>query len=210
MLHRARLIAISERVSRIALSPARILLQRQMRRDIDDEREFAEALQALGGPEILGDDTITEMASAPFRSPSQGRYSDGTHGVLYAARGHRTASKEAAHSQRQYYNPATGRPYPVRYPLLSWMIAGNAKDIRRFLREFPWLISDDHTLCRELGARARAERLACLIAPSARHRPKGVTVPIFMEGAVSQGRADGEVTFLFSSEGPVKYRTKFN
>jgi len=210
MLDRARSITISERVSRVALPPARILLQRQMRMEIDDEREFAEALQALGGPEVLGDDTITDMASIPFRSPNQGRYSDGTYGVLYAARGHRTASREAAHSQRQYYNPPIGRPYPVRYTLLSWMADGNAKDIRRFLREFPWLISDDHALCRELGARARAEGLACLIAPSARDRPKGVTVPIFREGVVSEGRADGEVTFWFSSEGPVRYRTKFN
>lgn len=70
MLGRARPITISERVSRVALPPARILLQRQMRMEIDDEREFAEALQALGGPEVLGDDTITDMASIPFRSPS--------------------------------------------------------------------------------------------------------------------------------------------
>ena len=210
MLDRTRPIVISERVSRVALPPGRILLQRQMRIEIDDERELAEALQALGGPEALGDDTITDMANIPFRSPSQGRYSDGTYGVLYAARGHRTASREAAQSQRQYYNPPVGRPYPVRYPLLSWMINGNAKDIRRLLREFPCLISDDHTLCRELGARARAEGLVCLIAPSARDRPRGVTVPIFIGGAVSQGRADGEVTFWFSSEAPVRYRTKFN
>jgi|SRR5215472_1376412 len=210
MLDRARPIAISERVSRVALPPARILLQRQMRIEIDNEREFAEALQALGGPEALGDDTITDMANFPFRFPSQGIYSDGTYGVLYAARGHRTASREAAHSQRQYYNPLVGWPYPVRYPLLSWIVDGNAKDIRRFLKEFPWLISDDHALCRELGGRARAEGLACLIAPSARDRPKGVTVPIFVEGVVSQGRSDGEVTFWFSSEGPVRYRTKFN
>lgn len=210
MLDRARPIAISERVSRVALPPARILLQRQMRMEINDDREFAEALQALGGPEVLGDDTITDMASIPFRSPSRGRYSDGTYGVLYTARGHRTASREAAHSQRQYYNPPFGRQYPVRYPLLSWMIDGNAKDIRRFLREFPWLISDDHSLCRQLGARARVEGLACLIAPSARDRPRGVMVPIFIEGAVSQGRADGEVTFWFGSAGTVKFRTKFN
>lgn len=210
MLDRARPIGISERVSRVALPPARILLQRQLRMEIDDEREFAEALQALGGPEVLGDDTITDMARIPFRSPSRGRYSDGTYGVLYAARGHRTASREAAHSQRRYYNPPVGRQYPVRYPLLSWMIDGNAKDIRRFLKEFPWLISDDHTLCRELGARARAAGLACLIAPSARDLPRGVTVPIFIESVVSEGRADGEVTFWFRSGGPVKYRTKFN
>ena len=210
MLDRARPIVISERVSRVALPPARILLQRQMRIEIDDEREFAEALQALGGLEVLGDDTITDMASIPFRNPTQGRFSDGTYGVLYAARGHRTASREAAHSQRQYYNPPVGRPYPVRYPLLSWMIDGNAKDVRRFLREFPWLVSDDHTLCRDLGARARAKGLACLVAPSARDRPKGVTLPIFIEGVVSQGRADGEVTFWFSAGQPVRYRATFN
>jgi hypothetical protein len=210
MLDRAPPIGISERVSRVALPPAHILLQRQLRKEIDDEREFAEALEALGGPEALSDETITDMAGIPFRSPSQGRYSDGAHGVLYTARGHRTASREAAHSQRPYYNPPAGSPYAVRYPLLSWMLDGNAKDIRRFLKKCPWLISDDHTLCRELGARARAEGLTCLIAPSARHRPRGVTVPVFVEGAVSQGRADGEVIFWFSSEAPVRYRTKFN
>jgi hypothetical protein len=35
MLDRARPITISDRVSRVALPPARILLQRQMRMDID-------------------------------------------------------------------------------------------------------------------------------------------------------------------------------
>jgi hypothetical protein len=127
MLDRARPITISERVSRVALPPARILLQRQMRMEIDDEREFVEALQALGGPEVLGDDTITDMANIPFRSPSQGRYSDGTYGVLYAARGHRTANREAAHSQRQYYNPPIGRPYPVRYTLYPGWQTGMRK-----------------------------------------------------------------------------------
>src|SRR5947208_1689075 len=117
MLDRARLIAISERVTRVALPPVRILLQLQMRKEIEDEREFAEALEALDSA-ALGDGTITDMASIPFRSPSPGRYSDGTYGVLYAARGHRTASREAAHSQRQYYNPPVGVQYPVHYPLL--------------------------------------------------------------------------------------------
>src|SRR6516225_5118577 len=49
MLDRTRPIVISERVSRVALPPGRILLQRQMRIEIDDERELAEALQALAG-----------------------------------------------------------------------------------------------------------------------------------------------------------------
>ena len=209
MLDRARPVAISERVSRVALSPARIRIQRRLRIEIPDEREFAEALEILGA-EVLGAETITDMAPTPFRIPNPGRYSDGTYGVLYTARSHRTASREAAHSQRPYYNPPAGRPYAVHCPLVSWTVTGNAKDIRRFLREFPWLISNDHTQCRELGARARAEGLACLVTPSVRDRPKGVTVPVFAEDAVSHGRADGEVTFWFSTEAPVRYRTKFN
>ena len=210
MLDRARRIAISERVSRVALSPGRILLQRQLRQETNDEREFAEAVQALGGLEGFGEETITEMAATPFHSPSPGRYSDGSYGVLYAARGHRTACREIAHSQRQYYNPESGKPLCIHYPVLSWMLNGDAKDVRRFVRDAPWLIADDHTQCRTLGAQARAEGLACLIAPSARHRPKGVTVPVFLQAAVSDGQIDGEVTLWFSSDAPTRYRTKLN
>lgn len=210
MLDRARRVAISERVSRVALSPGRILLQRQLRLETDDEREFAEAVQALEGLAGFGENTITEMAAMPFRSPSPGRYSDGTYGVLYAARGHRTACREVAYSQRQYYNPEAGRPYPVHYPLLSWMLDGDAKDVRRFLRHAPWLIADDHTQCRTLGAQARTEGLACLVAPSARHRPRGVTLPIFLQTAISNGQIDGEVKFWFSSAGSARYRTKLD
>ena len=87
--------------------------------------------------------------------------------------------------------------------------SGAAKDVRRFLNEFPWLIDDDHTQCWALGAQARANGLVCLIAPSARDRPRGTTVPVFVSGAVSQGGYDGEVTFFIPAAGPVRFRTKF-
>jgi hypothetical protein len=93
--------------------------------------------------------------------------------------------------------------------LISWLVRGAAKDVRRFLNEFPWLIDDDHTQCWALGAQARADGLVCLIAPSARDRPQGTTVPVFLAGAVSQGRYDGKVTFFIPAAGPVKFRTKF-
>ena len=213
MLNRAGAITVSERVSRVTQSPDRRRKVQRLRNDLGDGREFAEALEFLGGEASLGAVSITELAQIPFRGPPfrEGRYSAGaTYGVLYAARRHRTASKEVAYWQRQFYNPPSGVTYRIRLQLVSWLVRGAAKDVRPFLNEFPWLIDDDHTQCWTLGARARADGLVCLIAPSARDRPRGTTVPIFLAGAVSQGQSDGEVTFSIPTAGPVKFRTKFS
>jgi|SRR5271155_2244929 len=211
MLDRARVVTASERVSRVTQSPdSRRKLQR-LRADLGDGREFAEALTFLGGVAALGPSTIADLARMPFRPPfNPGRYSAGAYGVLYTARGHLTANKEVAYWQRTFYNPASGITYRIRLQLVSWMVRGNARDIRRFAAEFPWLVDDDHAQCRGLGARARTARLACLIAPSARDRPRGTTVPVFVAAAVSQGQFDGEVTFSIGAAGPVKFRTKFS
>lgn len=211
MLNRARAITVSERVSRVTQSPDRRRKVQRLRDDLGDGREFAEALEFLGGEAALGAVSITELVQIPFRPPfGEGRYSAGTtYGVLYTARQHRTANKEVAYWQRQFYNPSPGVTYRIRLQLISWLVRGAAKDVRRFLNEFPWLINDDHSQCWALGARARADRLVCLIAPSARDRPRGTTVPVFLAGAVSQGRYDGEVTFSIPAVGPVKFRTKF-
>ena len=183
----------------------------RLRDDLGEGPEFAEALEFLGGEGALGADSITELVQTTFRPPfREGRYSAGTiYGVLYTARRHRTANKEVAYWQRQFYNPPPGETYRIRLQLISWLVRGAAKDVRRFLEQFPWLIDDDHTQCWALGAQARANGLVCLIAPSARARPRGTTVPIFVPGAVSQGRYDGEVTFFIPSAGPVRFRTKF-
>ena len=213
MLNRAGAITVSERVSRVTQSPDRRRKVQRLRNDLGDGREFAEALEFLGGEASLGAVSITELAQIPFRGPPfrEGRYSAGTtYGVLYTARRHRTANKEVAYWQRQFYNPPSGVTYRIRLQLVSWLVRGAAKDIRRFLSEFPWLIDDNHTQCWALGARARADALVCLIAPSARDRPRGTTVPIFLVGAVSQGQSDGEVTFSIPTAGPVKFRTKFS
>jgi hypothetical protein len=211
MLNRAPTTTVSERVSRVTQSPDRSRKVQRLRRDLGDGREFAEALEFLGGEAALGAVSITGLALIPFRPPfREGRYSAGTtYGVLYTARRHRTANKEVGYWQRQFYNPPPGVTYRIRLQLISWLHRGAAKDVRRLLIQFPWLIDDDHTQCWSLGAQARAAGLVCLIAPSARDRPRGTTVPIFQVSAVSQGRYDGEVTFFIPAVGPVKFRTNF-
>jgi len=212
MLNRAKVITVSERVSRVTQSPDRSRKVQRLRDALGDAREFVEALEFLGGEAALGAGSIAELVQIPFRPPfREGRYSAGTtYGVLYTARQHRTANKEVAYWQRQNFNPPSGVTYRIRLQLVSWLVRGAAKDVRCFLNEFPWLIDDDHTQCRALGARARADGLVCLIAPSARDRPRGTTVPIFLASAVSQGQSNGEVTFSIPTAGPVKFRTKFS
>lgn len=211
MLDRARAVAASERVSRVTQSPDRRRKLQRLRADLGDGREFAEALTFLGGVAALGASTLTELARIPFRRPFYpGRYSAGAYGVFYTARGHQTANKEVAYWQRTFYNPAPGITYRIRLQLVSWLVRGDARDIRRFVGEFPWLVDDDHTQCQDLGARARTARLACLIAPSVRDRPRGATIPIFVATSVSAGQFDGEVTFSIGAAGPVKFRTGLN
>jgi hypothetical protein len=212
MLNRARAITVSERVSRVTQSPDRRRKVQRPREHLGDGGEFAEALEFLGGEAALGAVNITELVQIPFRGPpfSEGRYSAGrTYGVLYTARRHRTTNKEVAYWQRRFYNPPPGVTYRIRLQLISCLVRGMAKDVRRFLNEFRWLIDDDHTQCWALGARARADRLVCLIAPSARDRPRGITVPVFQADAVSEARYDGEVTFFIPAAGSVKFRTNF-
>ena len=122
MLNRAKVITVSERVSRVAQSPDRSRKVQRLRDALGDGREFAEALEFLGGEEALGAVSIAELAQIPFRGPPfrEGRYSAGTtYGVLYTARQHRTANKEVAHWQRQFYNPSPDIPYRITAVRLS-------------------------------------------------------------------------------------------
>ena len=135
MLNRAGAITVSERVSRVTQSPDRRRKVQRLRDALGDGREFAEALEFLGGEASFGAVSITELAQIPFRGPPfrEGRYSAGTtYGVLYTARRHRTANKEVAYWQRQFYNPPSGVTYRIRLQLVSWLVRGAAKDVRRF------------------------------------------------------------------------------
>src|SRR5260370_17179774 len=149
MLDRARAITVSERVSRVTQSPDRRRKVQRLREDLGDGREFAEALEFLGGETALGVVSITELVQIPFRPPfREGRYSAGTiYGVLYTARRHRTANKEVAYWQRQFYNPPPGVTYRIRLQLISWLVRGGAKDVRPFLNKFPCLLDPHPTPC---------------------------------------------------------------
>jgi len=125
--------------------------------------------------------------------------------VLYTARDSETAAQEYAYRARRNLIPAPGSSYRIRLHLISCWFEGRAKDVRPFLAECQWLISDDYGECQKLGAAARADGLAGFIAPSARRRPDGVTVPIFLAGAASQLAEEGEIRFTVSATEPTTF-----
>lgn len=202
MLERAAPIDAAERVFRVTLSSDRRDRYNRLRATLGDGPELQEALDFLDiTPLLLGPDALTDLLALPFvRTPfAKGRFSDGSHGVLYTARELETAGREYAYWAPRYFGVHPAAPLRVRLSLLSCQFEGRAKDVRPFLGEFPWLTSDDHIECQKLGAAAKAEGLDALIAPSARHAG-GTTVPIFSQGAASDPRNEGDVRYTIGAD----------
>ena len=207
MLARAEKAWIAERVYRVTQPGSRWSAIHRLHQELGDGREFAEALDFLESTEPLGPADLFACIANAFRPPFRsGRFSDGSYGVLYTARQYRTANKEYAYWSKKGFNP-TLEPYKIKLQLISIQLRGFGKDLRRFVTEFPWLVDDDHTRCQALGSAARQQGLQCLIAPSARDRPKGATIPIFDISSVSGGRQDAVVTFTIRSGKPTTFKT---
>jgi len=198
-LDRAPAFDAAERVYRITLSPRQQERLQRIRNAVGTGPEFQEALEFLNAaPRPLGATNLAALIRLPFeRRPFRPtRFSNGDHGVLYTALQPETAGREYGHWAPTVFGVGMGIPFRVRLHLISCRFAGRAKDLRPYLADFPWLTEDkDYTACQRLGAAAKAEGLAGLLAPSARHA-NGTTVPILTPGAVSQPRQEREVVYL--------------
>jgi RES domain len=206
VLDRAVAFDAAEPVYRVALKADKAHRLQRLREEIGDVPELAEAMQFLDDPSILHAADLADLLRLPFnRPPSPSRFTNGSYGVLYTAREQETAAQEYAYWAPRYFCPAPGTTYRIRLHLISCLFEGRAKDVHQFLDEYPWLIFDDYRQCQELGGAARAEGLAGLIAPSARRRPDGITVPVFMANAASRPAEEGEVRFTVSAIDPTTF-----
>jgi hypothetical protein len=167
-----------------------------------------EALQAMG----LDADAIEEMlallrerglrddpnemldgpfAHKPFLSAYQTRFSDGSVRVFYAGLETTTVEQEIRY---WYLKPILeGRAAPIRmyYRLAECTFAGQVKDLRPKVEEWPFLVSDDgYAQCNQIGAEAAASGLAGLFSRSARS-PEGTTVPVFSRASLSNLQLHG-------------------
>lgn len=201
MLDRAASFDAAERVYRITLNPDKFRRLQRLRQEIGDGPELAEAIDFLGERSVLDASTLDDLLRVPFtRKATSGRFSNGDYGVLYTARERETAAQEYAYWAPRYLPVQQGRTVRVRLHLISCWFEGRAKDMTQFLDECPWLISDDYAECQRLGASARGEGLAGLIAPSARRRPDGSTVPIFISSTATQPMEEDEVVFIIGTQ----------
>jgi RES domain-containing protein len=208
MLQRAAAFETTERVYRVALNPERWRTLERIGQELGDETQLAEALAFLGEPADLDSATLPDLLRDPFRRkpfPSDRRFSNGEFGVLYTARTAQTAGYEYAHWAPRNFVPAPGEPVRVRLHLISATFHGRVKNVCPFVDEWLWLISDDYTECQKLGGSAHAEGLAALFAPSARHRPDGVTVPIFLIDAAADPKIEGDVLFIVTATEPTTF-----
>jgi hypothetical protein len=184
-----------ERVYRVTLSPTQYSLVSLIRAVTGPGREFQEALDFMNAAAgLMSGSTLADLLALPFKGPpfSAGRYSDGSYGVLYTAREQKTAAHEYSHWTPRNFGAGIGHPFRVRMHLISCRLSGRAKDVVPLLADNTWLVAEDHARCQRLGAEAKIEGLAALVAPSARH-PGGSTSPIFSEAAASQPLQEAEV-----------------
>jgi hypothetical protein len=139
------------------------------------------------------EDVTRELMEGPFqRKPLLGnrfgdksRFSDGEWPVFYAAIGRVTAEKESAHHYGRKAAGDTDARRSVHYSIVRCRFSGDVVDLRPKLPEWPDLIADDYSFCNGLGNEARARRLGGFLAPSARNRPEGTTLPAFIAAALS-------------------------
>lgn len=211
LLRRAAELEVNKRVYRVALNPDKWRMVNRIREELGDELEVTEALAFLGEPSELEPCTLGELLQIPFLRrpyPADRRFSNGEFGVLYTAATAETASREYAHWAPRNFAPTAGHSMRVRLHLLSCEFAGHVKDLRPFVEDCPWLIANDYSECQKLGAAAHAEGLAGLFAPSARDRPNGATVPIFLIDAASNPQVQGDVIFIVNATIPTTFEIK--
>jgi hypothetical protein len=181
------------RVYRVTLTSTGYARAARIRAAVGSGPEFQEALDFLSADVgLITVAALADLLTLPFKKPRKGRFSDGSHGVLYTAVERETAGQEYCHWAPIVFGAGIGRAFRVRVHLISCQFEGATKDVRLLLSSCPWLTMDDHTECQRLGADAKAEGLAGLFAPSAR-RPGGSTVPIFIDSTVSAPVQEGEV-----------------
>jgi hypothetical protein len=194
-----------ERVYRVTLSADEYGRLQRIRDIVGTGPEFQEALDFLNvGKVPLPPVTLDTLLDFPFgRRPfPTGRFSDGSHPVLYTAVEPETAGSEYSHWAPSAFFADGGRPYQIRVHLFSCHFAGTVKDLRPFHVTFPGLTDPhDHRECQAIGSAALAEGLAGLISVSAR-RLTGTTLPIFSRGAASRPNWEGEVHVIIDQNAP--------
>lgn len=130
---------------------------------------------------------------------SAGRFGDGRFPVLYCALEQSTAIEEKLfHLRKADWFARYG--YPVAYNVFVLDVKAQARDLRQSSYNRDELISEDYSLCRDIGALAKASGVKVILSYSARS-DMGTTAPILSATAIGNVTVSGNVELDSSSAG---------
>jgi RES domain-containing protein len=148
-----------------------------------------------------------DLMKVPFRKKRllegrygrETRYSDGTWPTFYSALSEATARKEAGHHHAKCAVQAGGEAMPVYYSRVACKFQGSHINLWPKLGEWD-LVSESYEFCHGLGKEAHLGGLGAFWTPSARDRPEGSCIPVFVEGTIGDVVVTGTAKFEYDAE----------
>jgi len=140
------------------------------------------------------------MAPFTYRNPEGSRFSNGQHGVYYAARTLPTAIEETRHHRETFMSRTKENPMRLEMRVLTADLDGNLHDIRGMQKKLPQVYSrTSYAASQELGGRLVIESSYGIAYDSVRHRG-GECAAIFRPPALSNCRRERNLVFEWNGK----------
>jgi len=141
----------------------------------------------------LGSEYI--MAPFTYRNPEGSRFSNGQHGVYYAARALPTAIEETKHHRQIFMSRTKESPIRLEMRALTADLDGDLHDIRGMQKMLPLVFSrSSYAASQSLGGRLVKESSFGITYDSVRHKD-GQCVAVLRPPVLSHGRLERHLIF---------------
>ncbi len=144
---------------------------------------------------VFGPGSEHIMAAFTHRNPEGSRFSDGQHGVYYAAKELATAVEEAKHHRQVFMGRTKEGPMRLEMRVLTAELKGGLHDIRGMQKQLPQVYSKtSYAAGQELAARMVKESSWGIAYDSVRHAG-GQCAAVLRPPALSRCRAERHMVF---------------
>jgi RES domain-containing protein len=171
--------------------PARYAEDRTLEKISDvGDLDVTDGLERMTGP---GSDSI--MAPFIYRNPEGSRFSDGAHGVYYAARTQATAVEETKHHRAVFMRRTKEAPMRLEMRVLTADLDGELHDIRGQQKKHPAIYHrSNYSASQAFGRQLAAEGSDGIVYDSVRHNG-GQCAAVFRPLVLSRCRSAGLLAF---------------
>ena len=160
------------------------------RRQLDEEVSLVPKEDRVTGP---GSDYI--MAPFTYRNPDGSRFSDGAHGVYYAARAQATAVEETKHHRAVFMRRTKEGPMRLEMRVLTADLHGELHDVRGQQKKHPAIYHrSNYSASQAFGRQMAAEGSSGIVYDSVRHKG-GQCAAVFRPPVLSRCRSAGLLAF---------------